>query len=107
VNTAVTSLFVSPNHFDCSVDALTLTKQAPDSAARALASIVFPVPGGPNSRTPLACLSSDERKSAGSRSGAMTFWCSATLMSSRPPTSCRPPTSRLSFVTTSSEMTSS
>ncbi|KAK2980061.1 hypothetical protein RJ640_028790 [Escallonia rubra] len=43
----------SPNHFEVMVDIETLMKLAPASLAMAWASIVFPVPGGPNSNIPL------------------------------------------------------
>ena len=41
------------NTFDVMVDIETLIKLAPASVATAFASIVLPVPGGPNSSTPL------------------------------------------------------
>lgn len=44
---AATSLLVSPNHLLWTDDARMLMKTAPLSLASALASIVFPVPGGP------------------------------------------------------------
>jgi hypothetical protein len=70
-------------------DAAMLMKVAPDSLARALASIVFPHPGGPYSRTPLGADNrvDDERKRAGYRSGMMTDSCNEDMMSSRPPIS--------------------
>ncbi|BAS73233.1 Os01g0623550 [Oryza sativa Japonica Group] len=43
----------SPYHFDVILAIEMFKKLAPAAFARALASIVFPVPGGPNSRTPL------------------------------------------------------
>lgn len=46
------SFWASPNHLLIKFDILTLMKTAPDSLAIALASIVFPVPGGPYNRTP-------------------------------------------------------
>jgi hypothetical protein len=72
-------------------DAAMLMKVAPDSLARALASIVFPHPGGPYSTTPLGAVNSvdDERKRAGYRSGMMTDSCNEDMMSSRPPISNR------------------
>lgn len=42
----------SPNHLDVMALMLTLMKWAPDSEATALASMVLPVPGGPNSSRP-------------------------------------------------------
>mmetsp|Transcript_8676 Transcript_8676/g.20921 ORF Transcript_8676/g.20921 Transcript_8676/m.20921 type:complete len:231 (-) Transcript_8676:691-1383(-) len=47
VKAAVTSFVLSPNHLLCSELTRRLMKLAPDSFAIALASIVFPVPGGP------------------------------------------------------------
>lgn len=52
--THLTSRSPSPNHFDVIADMLTLMKCAPLSLATALASIVLPVPGGPNSSRPAA-----------------------------------------------------
>ena len=46
------SFCASPNHLLIRFDILTLMKTAPDSFAIALASMVFPVPGGPNNKTP-------------------------------------------------------
>lgn len=42
----------SPRYLDASVEDDTLKKVVPHSVATALASIVLPVPGGPNMRTP-------------------------------------------------------
>jgi hypothetical protein len=42
----------SPRHFELSVEALTEKKVVWHSVATALASKVFPVPGGPNMSTP-------------------------------------------------------
>src|SRR5216683_7015566 len=47
LNSPATSLFDSPNHLFVNTDAVMLMKVAPDSFARALASIVLPHPGGP------------------------------------------------------------
>lgn len=43
---------LSPRHFEAKVAEETLKKVVPHSVATALASNVFPVPGGPNIRTP-------------------------------------------------------
>ena len=43
-------------YLEAMVDGCTARKLAPHSAAAARASIVLPVPGGPNSSTPLAGL---------------------------------------------------
>ena len=43
----------SPNHLDATLLALILKKLNFDSVATAFASNVLPVPGGPNSNTPL------------------------------------------------------
>jgi hypothetical protein len=89
LNNPATNLFDSPNHLFVNTDAAMLMKVAPDSLARALASIVFPHPGGPYSRTPLGAANrdDDERKRAGYRSGMMTDSCNEEMMSSRPPIS--------------------
>ncbi len=47
LNNPATNLFDSPNHLFVNTDAAMLMKVAPDSFARALASIVLPQPGGP------------------------------------------------------------
>jgi hypothetical protein len=43
---------LSPRHFEANVAEETLKNVVPHSVATALASSVFPVPGGPNMRTP-------------------------------------------------------
>lgn len=43
---------LSPRHFEANVADETLKNVVPHSVATALASNVFPVPGGPNIRTP-------------------------------------------------------
>lgn len=60
LNRPATSLFDSPNHLFVRTEAAMLMKVAPDSFARALASMVLPQPGGPKRRTPLGELRSDE-----------------------------------------------
>uniref|UniRef100_A0A7C9D5V8 Uncharacterized protein n=1 Tax=Opuntia streptacantha TaxID=393608 RepID=A0A7C9D5V8_OPUST len=52
-NTALTYFSPSPNHFDVILDMEMLMKFAPASVATAFASIVLPVPGGPNKSIPL------------------------------------------------------
>mmetsp|Transcript_20159 Transcript_20159/g.37610 ORF Transcript_20159/g.37610 Transcript_20159/m.37610 type:complete len:277 (+) Transcript_20159:69-899(+) len=52
VKTALAFFSLSPNHLFSIDEASTAKKVAPPSVATALASMVFPVPGGPNSRTP-------------------------------------------------------
>jgi hypothetical protein len=46
------SVFTSPTYFCTSSEPMTLMKQASVRLATALAHNVFPVPGGPNSKTP-------------------------------------------------------
>mmetsp|Transcript_2579 Transcript_2579/g.5398 ORF Transcript_2579/g.5398 Transcript_2579/m.5398 type:complete len:220 (-) Transcript_2579:707-1366(-) len=53
VKTAFAFFSDSPSHLFSMDEASTLRKLAPPSLARAFASIVFPVPGGPKSKTPL------------------------------------------------------
>jgi len=61
-----TSLFDPPYHLFVSTDAAMLINVAPDSLARALASIVLPQPGGPYRRTPFgAPMREDEVKRFG------------------------------------------
>ena len=50
--TALTNLFESPYHFSVKVEICRFMKVAPLSCAKALASIVFPQPGGPYKSTP-------------------------------------------------------
>jgi hypothetical protein len=54
LNRPATSLFDSPNHLFVRAEIATLMNVAFDSFASAFASIVFPHPGGPKRRTPLA-----------------------------------------------------
>jgi len=68
--------------------------EAPHSAAAALASIVFPVPGGPKSRTPLQGAARTPLpcpNSSGCWSGSWTASRSASLAEFRAPT-CSPRT---------------
>mmetsp|Transcript_38133 Transcript_38133/g.94571 ORF Transcript_38133/g.94571 Transcript_38133/m.94571 type:complete len:242 (-) Transcript_38133:1065-1790(-) len=52
LKSAFTYLLLSPSHFDITEDIVTCIKFAHASEATAFANIVFPVPGGPNSKTP-------------------------------------------------------
>lgn len=80
------SFCASPNHLLIKFDILTLMKTAPDSLAIALASMVFPVPGGPYKRTPFwGPRSFPWEKSSGLRSGRITNSYKACLMVSNPP----------------------
>ncbi|PKI56896.1 hypothetical protein CRG98_022725 [Punica granatum] len=72
VNRARTFFSSSPNHLEVMVDMDTLMKLAPASLAMALASIVFPVPGGPNSRIPLQGFKRPPRNRSGLRRGSIT-----------------------------------
>ena len=71
-----TSLSASPCHLEVRVVAEMLKKVALDSCARALARRVFPLPGGPYSRRPLAGLLSPLKRSA-RRAGSITISCKA------------------------------
>ena len=53
VKPTLTYFSASPNHFEPREDGPTEMKFAPDSEATAFASMVLPVPGGPNNSTPL------------------------------------------------------
>ena len=65
----------SPRHFEDSVDAETLKNVVWHSLATAFASIVFPVPGGPNMSTPFQGRRSPWKKS-GIQSGSTCVKCS-------------------------------
>mmetsp|Transcript_478 Transcript_478/g.1488 ORF Transcript_478/g.1488 Transcript_478/m.1488 type:complete len:215 (-) Transcript_478:383-1027(-) len=107
VKTAVTSFWASPNHLLCKVAALTLMKQALDSFAMALASMVFPVPGGPYRSTPFTGFNRLPRaKRSGRLSGKMTSSYRRSLMAFRPPILSKE-TERWSGLITSQAMTSS
>jgi len=72
-NRAATSLFDSPNHLLLKDDTGMLMNVAPDSFARAFASIVFPQPGGPYNRTPRGAFKREEDmlKSSGCSKGTI------------------------------------
>mmetsp|Transcript_23495 Transcript_23495/g.41744 ORF Transcript_23495/g.41744 Transcript_23495/m.41744 type:complete len:225 (+) Transcript_23495:728-1402(+) len=72
-NRALTYFSPSPNHLLAIVDIETLMKLAPLSDATALASMVLPVPGGPNSSTPrVGLVRAPRAKSSGRCSGSIT-----------------------------------
>mmetsp|Transcript_91692 Transcript_91692/g.153654 ORF Transcript_91692/g.153654 Transcript_91692/m.153654 type:complete len:273 (+) Transcript_91692:862-1680(+) len=80
--TAATNFSASPNHFEVTTDMLMFIKWARASVAIALANMVLPVPGGPNSKIPLQGLRSELRlkspgrvngRSTTSRSNPLTF----------------------------------
>mmetsp|Transcript_19650 Transcript_19650/g.46901 ORF Transcript_19650/g.46901 Transcript_19650/m.46901 type:complete len:423 (-) Transcript_19650:2802-4070(-) len=88
VNSARTYFSPSPNHLLARLAIETLMKLAPLSDATALASIVFPVPGGPKRRTPrVGFVSEPRRNSSGRCSGSITTSCSVALTESRAPMS--------------------
>ena len=74
----LTSFSASPCHLEVSVDAEMLKKVAFDSWARALASRVLPLPGGPYKSSPLAGLLRPRNRSALSE-GRITISCSACI----------------------------
>ena len=86
-----TSLFDSPYHLLVKTDAAMLMKVAPDSLANALASMVFPQPGGPNRRTPLGAprRDEDEVKRFGYWRGKMMDSRREETIGSRPPISTK------------------
>jgi hypothetical protein len=68
------------------LDILTLMKTAPDSLAIALASMVFPVPGGPYNRTPFwGPRSLPYENKSGRFKGRITSSNKASLMVASPP----------------------
>ena len=89
LNSPATSLFDSPNHLFVRTEIATLMNVAPDSLARAFASIVFPHPGGPKSRTPLGAPARMEEllKRLGYRRGYMIVSRSEEMIWSKPPIS--------------------
>ena len=78
---------LSPYHFDNKSEDLTAIKFAAASRATAFASKVFPVPGGPYSRNPLAGRMPNRRNASGLRSGSSTPSFKRIWASSSPPTS--------------------
>mmetsp|Transcript_30571 Transcript_30571/g.86441 ORF Transcript_30571/g.86441 Transcript_30571/m.86441 type:complete len:523 (-) Transcript_30571:2603-4171(-) len=90
VKSARTYFSPSPNHLLASIAMEMLRKFAPLSVATALASIVFPVPGGPNSRTPRVGLVREPRaKSSGRWSGSITTSRKVVFTASRAPMSSK------------------
>uniref|UniRef100_A0A7C9DUR7 Uncharacterized protein n=1 Tax=Opuntia streptacantha TaxID=393608 RepID=A0A7C9DUR7_OPUST len=86
--TAFTYFSPSPNHLDVMLDIEIFMKFAPASVATAFASIVFPVPGGPNKRMPLQGLvNCPLQKSSGLRKGSITNSFSVSFTFSRAPIS--------------------
>jgi len=89
LNKPATNLFDSPYHLFVRTDAAMLMNVAPDSLARAFASIVFPQPGGPKRRTPLGAPRSEEDavKRSGYSSGYIMDSRREEMMESSPPMS--------------------
>mmetsp|Transcript_33786 Transcript_33786/g.85129 ORF Transcript_33786/g.85129 Transcript_33786/m.85129 type:complete len:309 (+) Transcript_33786:962-1888(+) len=89
---ARTKRLASPIHLDTSALGESTRNEAPHSAATARASIVLPVPGGPNSSTPRhGALSRRLRKKrSGCSSGSCTASRSASFAFSSAPTSLKP-----------------
>mmetsp|Transcript_761 Transcript_761/g.1356 ORF Transcript_761/g.1356 Transcript_761/m.1356 type:complete len:281 (+) Transcript_761:496-1338(+) len=86
VNTALAFFSDSPNHLFSTEDASTLKKLAPPSVATALASIVLPVPGGPNKSTPFtASLAIPSLYRCGNFKGYVMLCRSSSLTSASPP----------------------
>ena len=77
-----TSFSESPFHFEARDEADTLKKVVLPCVATALASIVLPVPGGPNMRMPFHGRRMPLKK-AGMRMGSSTASCSSFFVSSR------------------------
>lgn len=96
-NKARTSFSLSPCHFEVSVDAETEKKVDLDSVATALASIVFPVPGGPNNSIPRAGSRSPMNKS-GRKKGYTTASLRAFFAVSSPATSSQCTSSPLTTI---------
>eukprot|EP00958_Prasinococcus_capsulatus_P005470 scaffold527_cov368-Prasinococcus_capsulatus_cf.AAC.38 len=85
---ALTYRTLSPCHFDTTLEGSKDRKQAPHSAAVALARRDLPVPGGPNRRTPLQALARPPlENTSGKSSGKCTASLSAALASFKAPTS--------------------
>mmetsp|Transcript_41486 Transcript_41486/g.103662 ORF Transcript_41486/g.103662 Transcript_41486/m.103662 type:complete len:245 (-) Transcript_41486:97-831(-) len=80
---ALTSFSACPTHLEVRAEAEMLKNRQLHSVASALASRVLPVPGGPNSRTPLG---GDLRpvKRSGRRAGRITASLNASLASESP-----------------------
>uniref|UniRef100_A0A7C9DWV3 Uncharacterized protein n=1 Tax=Opuntia streptacantha TaxID=393608 RepID=A0A7C9DWV3_OPUST len=88
--TALTYFSPSPNHLEVILDIDIFMKFAPASVATAFASIVFPVPGGPNNRMPLQGLvNCPLQNSSGLCRGSITSSFSVSLTFSRAPISSK------------------
>mmetsp|Transcript_12816 Transcript_12816/g.32459 ORF Transcript_12816/g.32459 Transcript_12816/m.32459 type:complete len:252 (+) Transcript_12816:629-1384(+) len=103
------SWFVSPTQLLIIVDGLRLMNAAPLSFATALASDVFPVPGGPYRRMPLGGpmrlpIPLPRRKSSGCWMGYSTSSRSCSLISSSPPIDSKPPERSLGKVISDSRV---
>mmetsp|Transcript_805 Transcript_805/g.1914 ORF Transcript_805/g.1914 Transcript_805/m.1914 type:complete len:289 (-) Transcript_805:1498-2364(-) len=86
VNTALAFFSDSPNHLFSTEDASTLRKLAPPSVATALANMVLPVPGGPNSKTPLtASRAIPSLYKWGNLSGYVILCLKSSFTSDKPP----------------------
>mmetsp|Transcript_50192 Transcript_50192/g.106891 ORF Transcript_50192/g.106891 Transcript_50192/m.106891 type:complete len:276 (-) Transcript_50192:1650-2477(-) len=86
VKTALAFFSDSPSHLFSTEEASTLRKDAPPSVATAFASMVLPVPGGPNSSTPLtASLAMPSLYRCGNLSGYVMLCLSSSLTSPSPP----------------------
>mmetsp|Transcript_48452 Transcript_48452/g.134716 ORF Transcript_48452/g.134716 Transcript_48452/m.134716 type:complete len:229 (+) Transcript_48452:673-1359(+) len=86
---AFTVFSASPIHLDSTLEALTLKKVAPHSAAIHRASRVLPVPGGPKSSNPRAGRVSAEAKSSGCIWGRIRTSSICVLTNPRPAMSFR------------------
>mmetsp|Transcript_44243 Transcript_44243/g.128041 ORF Transcript_44243/g.128041 Transcript_44243/m.128041 type:complete len:228 (+) Transcript_44243:534-1217(+) len=109
---AFTVFSASPIHFESTLEALTLKKVAPHSAAIQRASSVLPVPGGPKSSSPRAGRVSAEAKSWGCSCGRMRTSSICVLTKPRPAMSLRvilsrPPLSRWMVASRAGTMRSS
>mmetsp|Transcript_39568 Transcript_39568/g.71276 ORF Transcript_39568/g.71276 Transcript_39568/m.71276 type:complete len:226 (+) Transcript_39568:551-1228(+) len=86
VKTALAFFSDSPSHLFSTDEASTLRKLAPPSVATALASMVLPVPGGPNNKTPLtASLAIPSLYRCGNFNGYVTLCRNNSFTSPSPP----------------------
>mmetsp|Transcript_166740 Transcript_166740/g.405240 ORF Transcript_166740/g.405240 Transcript_166740/m.405240 type:complete len:273 (-) Transcript_166740:299-1117(-) len=83
---AFTVFSASPIHFESTLEALTLKKVAPHSAAIQRASSVLPVPGGPYSSTPFGCATPRLSNSSGCLMGSSITSLISVICLSSPPT---------------------
>mmetsp|Transcript_1493 Transcript_1493/g.3980 ORF Transcript_1493/g.3980 Transcript_1493/m.3980 type:complete len:255 (-) Transcript_1493:273-1037(-) len=93
-NAARTSALLSPMYLSSSELGARFRKRAPDSFASAFASMVLPVPGGPNRSAPFGGCSNAafcaRANSSACSSGAMMSSLSCFFVSNSPPTSSKP-----------------